>query len=220
MRDPSRSSAHSTHDLELIAALVAGDLTGAEAARAETLVGSCADCALIADDVRAITASVQGIGSAFAVVGVRAPRDFRLTTADAARIKGGAGFRFAQAFAPRSWMRGAGIALATFGLVGILISAVPLNFLGAAGSAGAAPSSAPNDQGYTAASLGPLQPAPNATSAAIKASIQPERELAVSGAEPPETMPAVNLVTVVGAVALVAGCGLILGSRRYRRSGP
>lgn len=227
MPDQSRASAHSAHDLELIAGLAAGDLGGAEATRAEALVASCTDCAQIADDLRTIAVAVQGIGSAFAGGGAPAPRDFRLMAADAARLKRGAGFRFGWAFAPRSWMRGAGIALATFGLVGILISAVPLKFLGAAGTAeaapstaGAAPSTAPNDQGYTAASLGPLQPAPAASSAAVKTSLVPDRSLAVGGVEAPATVPVLNLVTVLGAVALVAGIGLILGSRRYRRSGP
>ncbi|MEO8470409.1 MAG: hypothetical protein ABI573_12185 [Chloroflexota bacterium] len=229
MRDQNRASAHSAHDLELVAGLAAGDLAGADVARAGSLVASCGDCALIADDLRAIAASVTAIGSVLAGGGAPAPRDFRLTSEDAARIRGGAGSRLGSAFAPSSWMRGAGIALATFGLVGVLISAFPLNFLGAAGTAGAplsigaagaASSSAGNDQGYTTASPGPLQPAAEATSAAVKASVQPERSLAVGTGEGPHAMPAFNLVTLVGATALVAGIGLILGSRRNRRSGP
>ena len=229
MRDPSRASAHSAHDLELIAALAAGDLTGTEAASAESLVASCGDCALIAEDLRAIATSVRGIGSAFAGGGAPAPRDFRITAGDAARLKRGAGSWFGWTSLPRTWMRGAGVALATFGLVGVLISAVPLNFLGAggtaaapssAGTAGPAPASVGNDLGHTEASLGPQQPAPDSTPLTIKASSQPERNLAVGGFEAPATVPAFNLVTAVGAGALLAGIGLILGSRRNRRSGP
>lgn len=219
MRDHSQSSAHGTHDLELIAGLAAGDLTGAEVARAEALVRSCADCALIADDLRAIAASVRTVGSAFSAGGAPAPRDFRLTAEDAARLQRGSGSRSIWRFAPRSWMRGAGVALATFGLVGVLISAAPINFLGAGGTAAGVPSSAGNDLGFTAASLEPQQQAPDATSPAIKASDQPERNLAVGGVEPPEAAPALNPVTAVGFGALVAGIGLILGSRRNRRSG-
>ena len=219
MPEQPQSLSHGAHDLELIAGLVAGDLVGAEAARAEALVGSCSDCELIAEDLRAIATSVRRIGSAFAGGGATAPRDFRLSAADATRLKRGAGSWFGWTSVPRTWMRGAGLALATFGLVGVLISAVPLNFLGAAGTAGAL-SSAGSDQSFTAASLGPQQPAPDATSAAIKASSQPERNLAVGNVEAPATIPALNPITAVGAGALVAGIGLILGSRRNRRSGP
>ena len=220
MRDHSQSSAHGTHDLDLIAGLAAGDLTGAEVARAEALVRSCGDCALIAEDLRAIATSVRMVGSAFSAGGAPAPRDFRLTAEDAARLRRGSGSRSIWRFAPRSWMRGAGVALATFGLAGVLISAAPINFLGAGGTAAGVPSSAGNDLGFTAASLQPQQQAPDATSPAIKASDQPERNLAVGGVEPPEAALAFNLVTAVGFGALVAGIGLILGSRRNRRSGP
>lgn len=229
MPDQTPNLAHGTHDLELIAGLAAGDLAGSETAQAEALMASCADCGLIVEDLRAIAASIRGIGSAFADGGAPAPRDFRLKADDVARLKrrslSGSGWR---SMSP-SWMRGAGVALATFGLVGVLISAVPLNFLGAggtaaapssAGTAGPAPASAGNDLGYTEASLGPQQPAPDSTPPAVKASSQPERNLAVGGVEAPATAPALNLVTAAGAGALVIGIGLILGSRRNRRSGP
>lgn len=216
---------HDTHDLELIAGLAAGDLEGPEVARAEALRASCGDCALLASDLQALGAAVRSVGSAFEGSAldssasdsgsVPAPRDFRLTVADAARLRRGGGYGSGLMATSRSWMRGAGIALATFGLVGVLVSAVPLNFLGAAG---AAPASVGNDRGLTTATLGPQQPGPEATSLAIKASGEPERDLAAGAVEPPGATPQVNLVTAVGAGSLAAGVGLILASRHSRRS--
>ncbi len=216
---------HDTHDLELIAGLAAGDLEGPEAARAEALRASCGDCALLASDLQALGAAVRSVGSAFEGSAldssasdsgsVPAPRDFRLTVADAARLRRGGGYGSGLMATSRSWMRGAGIALATFGLVGVLVSAVPLNFLGAAG---AAPANVGTDRGLTAATLGPQQPGPEATSLAIKASGDPEYDVAAGAVEPPAATPHINPVTAVGAGALAAGVGLILASRRSRRS--
>ena len=211
---------HDAHDLELIAGLAAGDLGGPEVARAEALRASCADCALLASDLQAIGAAVRSVGSAFdgsALDGgsVPAPRDFRLTAADAARLNRGGGYGSGLMATSRSWMRGAGIALATLGLVGVLVSAVPLNSLGAGG---AATTNVGNDQGFTAAPLGQQRPGPEATSLTIKASGEPDRGLAAGAVETPEATPPINLVTAVGAGALAVGVGLILASRRGRRS--
>ena len=216
---------HDTHDLELIAGLAAGDLEGPEVARAEALLASCADCALLASDLQALGAAVRSVGSAFEGSAldsaasdsgsVLAPRDFRLTVADAARLRRGGRYGSGLMATSRSWMRGAGIALATFGLVGVLVSALPLNF----GAAGAASTNLGNDQGFTAAPLGPQQPGPEATSLAIKASGEPERDVTAGAVETPRATPQINLVTAVGAGALAAGVVLILASRRGQRSG-
>ena len=215
MADRVQPIPHDAHDLELIAGLAAGDLAGSDATRAEALLASCADCALLASDLAMLGAALRSVGSAFDRGSVPAPRDFRLTAADAARLNRGGGYGSGLMATSRSWMRGAGIALATFGLVGVLVSAVPLNFLGAGG---AATTNVGNDQGFTAAPLGQQRPGPEATSLTIKASGEPERGVAAGAVETPEATPPINLVTAVGAGALAVGVGLILASRRGRRS--
>lgn len=209
--------AHDTHDLELIAGLAAGDLTGSEAMRAGELAASCPDCAEIVGDLRAIVAATRVIPSAFDPGTMPAPRDFRLTPADAARLGRRSWFGLGGASASRSWMRRAGVGLATFGLVGILVSAIPLGFLGAAG---AAPSLAGADQGFNAASAAPQPRGPEATSAPVKSSGAQERDLATSESTAPPSEPLVGPVTIVGAVSLMGGLALILASRRGRRIGP
>jgi len=129
---------HDRHDLMLVAALAAGDASGREREDAEALVVSCADCALLLADL-------QAIGTATAALPpVPRTRDFRLTDADAARLRP-SGWRRAVA-----WFRGGGsaagrggalrplaVGLTTLGIVGLVFSATPL--AGGLGSTASAP---------------------------------------------------------------------------------
>ena len=81
MADVRGSTGHDSHDLELIAGLAAGDLTGSEATRAGQLAASCADCAEIMSDLRAIATATRTMPSAFDPGTAPAPRDYRLTAA-------------------------------------------------------------------------------------------------------------------------------------------
>ena len=207
---------HDAHDLELIAGLAAGDLMGSDAVRAGRLAASCAHCAEIAGDLRLIAAATRILPSAFDPGTAPAPRDFRLTAADAARLGRRSWFGLGGTAASRSWMRRGGVSLATFGLVGLLVSAVPLGFLGSGGAA----ASLAGDQGFTAASAAPQAQGPEATAATGKASGAPERDLATSESSASEPAPPVDPVRIVGAGALIGGLSLILASRRGRRAGP
>lgn len=122
---------HDRHDLLLVAALAAGDLAATDRDHALTLTRSCAECAELHDDLLAIaraTASVPPIAAR--------SRDFRLTPADAARLRpaGLRGLVARFAGAPRAVTRPLGAGLAAIGLVGLLIGNAPAIIPGSAAS--------------------------------------------------------------------------------------
>jgi hypothetical protein len=125
----SRTSAdHAAHDELILAVLASGDdLPAEDLARAEAQVRDCAECALVVSDIRAIRAATADLP---------APprrRDFRLTEADAARLRQGRWRRLLAALgSPRDRITGpAAAGLATIGVAGIL-------FVGASGMTGSA----------------------------------------------------------------------------------
>ena len=74
-------ASHAEHDPLLVAALAAGDLEPAERELAEALASRCSDCALLAADLRAITAASAALPAR------TRPRDFSLRAEDAARLR-------------------------------------------------------------------------------------------------------------------------------------
>lgn len=132
------------HDELLMARFVAGDLDDRESASARARLAECAACALLFEDLRAITAATASLPPA------RRPRDFRLTAEDAARLQ--------QTGLQRvlGWLAGPRAAftqplaagLVTLGIVGVLVSGLSGSF----GTAGAAPPAA--DQAAGAAGRG------------------------------------------------------------------
>jgi hypothetical protein len=113
---------HDRHDLVLVAALAAGDLAATDRDHALAQTRTCPACGELHDDLLAIahaTASVPPMATR--------PRDFRLTPADAARLRP-AGWRAVLGrltSAPRAVTRPLGAGLATIGLVGLLIGNAP-----------------------------------------------------------------------------------------------
>jgi hypothetical protein len=83
-----RTALHASHDHMLISALAAGDVPEDERAAAEALVATCPECGSLATDLRAISRAV-----ASDLPRPLRRRDFRLTEADARRLRGGSGFR-------------------------------------------------------------------------------------------------------------------------------
>ena len=71
---------HAGHDPLLVACLLDADAAPAERADAEALIAACAECAALHADLLALSSATRAIP-----VPPR-PRDFRLTTADAARL--------------------------------------------------------------------------------------------------------------------------------------
>ncbi len=112
------ASPHADHDRLLVAAYAAGDATGADLEAARTLVASCADCAVLHRDLRVIAAALPALPAP-----VR-PRDFRLTSAQAAGLRPPTWRRLLEPFAgPRFAFAGPlGTGLATLGIAGLLVA--------------------------------------------------------------------------------------------------
>lgn len=130
---PNGSERHAQHDHLLVAALAAGDLAGVARDGATSLVARCAECRSLHDDLIAIARATAVLPAA-----VR-PRDFQISPEQAVRLRPGGWRRLVAAFAsPRFAMtRQLGVGLATLGVAGLMISALPSFSLGMAGSAGA-----------------------------------------------------------------------------------
>jgi hypothetical protein len=131
-----RATSHDRHDPMLVAALAADDLAGIDRDQAIDLTRTCADCATLHDDLIALARATASVPPPIAT----RPRDFRLTQADAARLRPGGWRRLvAAASASRAiFSRPLGTGLVTLGLVGLLVGNVQLSM----GSAGAAPQAA------------------------------------------------------------------------------
>jgi hypothetical protein len=149
-----RPTSHDRHDPLLVAALAADDLAGTDRDQAIALTRSCADCATLHDDLLVLARATAAALPPFPTPS----RDFRLTPADAARLRPSGWRRLVAALsAPRSAVtRPLGVGLATLGLVGLLIGNVQLGGTTASQNAAAGPGSA----------YGPLRLAPPAASAA------------------------------------------------------
>ncbi len=124
----------------LIAALDAGDLAGIERDRAATLADTCTGCASLLADLAVIRAATATLPAA------PRTRDYRLTDADAARLRpSGWGRLVGWLGAPRSTVRPLAGGLAALGIAGLLLSTTPGFFgqaaatLSTTGAADAAP---------------------------------------------------------------------------------
>jgi hypothetical protein len=120
---PNRLPApHAEHDLLLVAAHSAGDVDEAQRSAAEALLAGCPDCRVLAADLRAIAAATSVLPAA-----VRT-RDFTLRPEDAARLRPRGWRRLAAALGPTrlELLRPVGPVLMTLGIVGLLVSGLPL----------------------------------------------------------------------------------------------
>jgi hypothetical protein len=154
------TSAHESHDLLVVAAFAADDASPADRERALTLVETCTDCAILAADIRAIASATAVLPAP-----VR-PRDFRLTEADAARIRPTGWRRALRSLAgPRlAFTRPLAAGLTTLGLVGVIVTSVPMGmFSGATGGAASGPGA---DSGAAAQAPAATPPAEYSTPAA------------------------------------------------------
>lgn len=197
-----RATDHDRHDLMLVAALAAGDLAGTDRDHAIALTASCADCAALHDDLVAIARATASVPPPIRAAG----RDFRLTPEQAARLRPTGWRRFVPTGGRGAFTRPLGVALATFGLAGILIGTLSLGFgAGSAASApqpaagaaadrntegqiaSAAPAAPENVQaqpgGSAAAASAVLGPVPAASAAASAAAAEPSRPAGASGGD-------------------------------------
>lgn len=112
---------HTDHDVELVAASISDGLTAAEHATVTDLLAACSACRELAADLRALAA---------ATVALPVPprrRDYRITAEQAARLRpvGVRGILVALGSRRFSFVAPLGTALATLGIVGLLVAAIP-----------------------------------------------------------------------------------------------
>src|SRR5712671_439525 len=134
---PHVSEPHAQHDPLLVASLAAGDLAGADRDHATALIADCAACADVHADLILIARATAALPPAVA------PRDFTITPQQAAALRP-VGWRRLVAAIGRSrplMSRQLGLGLATIGLAGLLVSALPSMQLGA--NSAAAPAARP-----------------------------------------------------------------------------
>jgi hypothetical protein len=170
------TASHEQHDPLLMAALAAGDLAGPERDRALDVSRSCAECAALHDDLVAIARATADVPPPIAMPA----RDFRLSPDQAARLRP-AGWRRFFGLAPRGALtRNLGVALATFGLAGLLIGTLPLAGSSASAPGGGPASPAAADQGLTSGAGGAAGGA--APEAAAPAASAPAASMAAASA--------------------------------------
>ena len=124
----SLSAEHRRHDRLLVARLAAGDAAGAQEHEARDLVRRCSECAALAADITAISVSVAQMPAP------PRSRDFRLTTDQAARMRGSSFDRWLRAITGSGWatVRPVAAVALSVGLVMSVVGALPI--LGSAGT--------------------------------------------------------------------------------------
>ncbi len=208
-------SHHDTHDLELVAAFAAGDATGAGLETATALVATCADCAALHDDLRAIAVALPALPAP-----VRT-RDFRLTPAQAASLRPTGIRALLAAFAsPRlSFATPLGTGLAAIGLVGVLVASGGLP-VGGGATSGAAPQDTPAAAMEAPAEMGAADASAAALAGPAAESTGPEEYRAsasdgASAAGAPEALPVSGTgegpapLLVIGVLLVLAGSTLV-----------
>jgi hypothetical protein len=217
---------HALHDEELVAAYAADDIEdAAERERARTMIERCATCRDIQRDVALIRIATRASGTALQrATTVSTPRDFRLTAEDAARLRPGSpigrvarrlGWRARVDVGIAAFGRPVGAAMATFGVVGLLVGSLALGggpgSLFSAQSAGGA-TSAPGAEGIS----------PGATQIVDRTNFGPQatdqntkNPVPVSGGRESGNQTSAAVALVGGSIALIViGIGLFLAARR------
>ena len=130
----NESSNHAAHDLLLIAEFATGEASVEQQAAAAAQTAECADCATLADDLRALSRATAELPQP------ARPRDFTLTPEMASRIRRRGWRRLLAAFGTPKFelVRPLAAGLTTLGLAGFLLGAAP----GLGGSPSAAPTAA------------------------------------------------------------------------------
>jgi hypothetical protein len=171
-----RATSHDRHDPMLVAALAAGDLAATDRDQAIAQTDACPECAALHADLVSIARATAALPPPITSAG----RDFRISPEQAERIRRTGWRRFVPAISVRPALtRPLGVGLATFGLIGLVVTNVNLSMGSAASAPGAsgadaAPVPAPsgrdiqaeNSDGRSSADGLLLSPVPAASSAA------------------------------------------------------
>ena len=120
---------HRRHDRLLVARFAVGDASGAQEHEARDLVRRCSECAALAADITAISTSVAQLPAP------PRERDFRLTSDQAARLRGSRLDRWLRTITGSGWatVRPVAAVALSVGLIMSVVGVLPI--LGAAGTA-------------------------------------------------------------------------------------
>ena len=177
---------HDRHDRLLVTRFAVGDAYPGEVELAKELVRHCADCAALAADIRLIAARTADLPV------VRRPRDFRISAAQAERLRGSWLERLLRSFSAPGWGLARPLASAAL-VVGLSLAVIGALPLGVASSGAADTLTVP----ATGQPVGAPPVAPNQQPSQIgnqtRASSPPEFET-TGGASPASTggVPAVG----------------------------
>jgi hypothetical protein len=132
---PVPNADHDRHDQLLIASLLDRSTGGDDRDRGEALVATCADCAALHSDLVLLHEAARALPTP------PRPRDFTLSTEDAARLRQTGWRRLIGAFGSTrdAFSRPLAIGLTTLGLAGLLAASIPGFLSGVAGSPAAVP---------------------------------------------------------------------------------
>ena len=213
---------HALHDEELIAAFAADDVdAAADTERARALVDRCPTCRDLHRDLVGIRAAIRASGSAEArAATLSAPRDFRLTADDAVRLRPGTplarlgarlGLRERLGLGIVAFGRPVGAAMATFGIVGLLVGSLTLGSAGFGMTAMPAAASNAPGAGYQRASESPDD---KGVYAPLATGEDRNQELEARDLDAGERGPWPILLLGASAAVLVLGVALVLASRR------
>jgi anti-sigma factor RsiW len=121
MSHDSSPTAHSQHDLLLVAALADRELTGEETEQVRAQVAACAECAALQADLVTLAQATRELPP------VARPRDFTLRPVDAQRLRPTLVRRILGSFGTTrdSVSRPLAMGLTTLGLAGLLVGVVP-----------------------------------------------------------------------------------------------
>ncbi len=189
---------HAGHDHQLIVAYACGDLGADEARAAARLVEQCRRCAVLDHEIRLMPSLARH------VTAPPRPRDFRLSAADAERLRGSAVRRLLRrlggpGLAPLQPLAGAALAIGL--LLVVTTAALPVFFAGAGGAAPAAERVAP----VAAPTAAPLAPGGDEGKSVIDTTTQAtmiEEAPAAPGPDPALLIGA-GIVALAGAVLIV-----------------
>ena len=196
---PALTHRSGDHDETLIARLAAGDLTEAEAGRARALVAACPACAQVEADIRSIIAATAGLPTPHRT------RDFRLTDADAARLRRTGWRRLLGRFGePRlAFTRPLATGLVALGIAGLVFASAP-SFFQAGGASTAA-------QAPVAGGLSGLPASSSADSSATGIEYGPGAAGGVDGGESAASAPVPPPLPVPSPAASVAAADASAG---------
>jgi len=130
MFDPRITAGHPAHDTVLVASLIDHSLPASDRNAAQHMVDTCRFCAELHSDLLALRNATRALPTP------PRPRDYRLTSADAERLRPAGIRRWIVAFgSPRDAItRPLAIGLTTLGIVGLLVSGAPALSIGSSSS--------------------------------------------------------------------------------------